>query len=70
MAKNRTYTGGKQCARPVTLNKSMYFQLIRKIRNAGKGADGERVPGRTPDNRTAVADVPEGLDQHIGDRKV
>ena len=34
--KSNPYTGGKMCARPVTMNKSMYFQLIRKIRNAEK----------------------------------
>ncbi len=34
--KSNPYTGGKMCARPVTMNKNMYFQLIRKIRNAGK----------------------------------
>ena len=47
--KSNPYTGGKMCARPVTMNKNMYFQLIRKIRNAGKENDNgkkENVAGR------------------------
>lgn len=47
--KSNPYTGGKMCARPVTMNRSMYFQLIRKIRNAGKekgNGKKETVAGR------------------------
>lgn len=34
VAKNRSFTGGKQSNSGVTLNKEQYFQLFRKIRNA------------------------------------
>ena len=36
MAKNRSFTGGKQSARTPSLDKNAYFQLARMIRNAGK----------------------------------
>ena len=32
MAKNRTYTGGRQSVGTPTLNRTMYMQLIRGIR--------------------------------------
>ena len=36
LAKNRSFTGGKQSARTPSLDKNAYFQLARMIRNAGK----------------------------------
>ena len=36
MAKNKTFTGGRQSARTSQINKNAYFQLARMIRNAGK----------------------------------
>lgn len=34
MARNRSFTGSRKSVGTPTLNKSQYFQLIRKIRNA------------------------------------
>ena len=46
VAKNRSFTGGKQSNSGVTLNKEQYFQLFRKIRNAAppkeNGESGKR----------------------------
>ena len=38
MAKNRTYTGGKQSIGRPTLNREMYFQLIRLCRKGERDA--------------------------------
>ena len=65
MAKNKSFTGGRRSNGTPTLRKEQMFQLIKKAREAN-----ERVSRRTPDCRTPVADVPEGLADHFGDRTI
>ena len=51
MARNRTFTGGKKSVGTPTLNKNQYFQLIKQIREAGKGGkDGKGIRRGTSDS--------------------
>lgn len=65
MAKNRSFTGGRQSVGTPTLGKEAYFQLIKKARKAN-----ERVSRRTHDCGKALDDVPEGLVDNVRDSKV
>ena len=49
MAKNRTFTGGKQSIGTPTLSKNSYYQLIRKIRKEKENAAQRQLDGKSDD---------------------